>query len=205
MADPYRVLGIDPTASDEEVKNAYRNLARKYHPDNFASDATAKELAEERMKEINEAYDAINNQRKSNRSNFGGTGGYSSDTSSNREKYNTVREYINSGNIQGAQAVLQSIPMNERNAEWYYLYGCVSASMGRYFEAQNFFNKACSMDPGNAEYRSAFNNMQNAGGAFNGRNMQGGNVGCSGCDICSGLLCADCCCECMGGDLIPCC
>ena len=205
MADPYRVLGIDPTASDEEVKNAYHNLARKYHPDNFSNDATAKELAEERMKEINEAYNTITTNRKNNRTNFGGAGNTSNDYSSNREKYIAVREHINSGRIMEAQQILQTIPMTERNAEWYYLSGCVCASMGRYFDAQNFFTRACTLDPSNAEYRNALNNMQNVGGTFYNRTPGQNNAGCSGCDICSSLLCADCCCECMGGDLIPCC
>ena len=63
MTDPYKVLGVSPSATDEEVKDAYRKLAKKYHPDQYA-DSPLKDLADEKMKEINEAYDAITAQRK---------------------------------------------------------------------------------------------------------------------------------------------
>ena len=62
MNDPYSVLGVSPNASDEEIKKAYRELARKYHPDNYQNNPLA-DLAEEKMKEINEAYDMIQRQR----------------------------------------------------------------------------------------------------------------------------------------------
>ena len=57
MNDPYSVLGVDPSASDEEIKRVYRELARKYHPDNYQNNPLA-DLAEEKMKEVNAAYDA---------------------------------------------------------------------------------------------------------------------------------------------------
>ena len=63
MNDPYKVLNVSPSASDEEVKKAYRDLARKYHPDNYHDNPLA-DLAQEKMKEINEAYEEIQNQRK---------------------------------------------------------------------------------------------------------------------------------------------
>ena len=75
MTDPYTVLGVKPDASDEEVKRAYRELARKYHPDNYQNNPLA-DLAEEKMKEINEAYDQITKQRAGGGSS-GGYGGYS--------------------------------------------------------------------------------------------------------------------------------
>ena len=66
MRDPYQVLGVPSTATDEEVKKAYRDLARKYHPDNYHDNPLA-DLAQERMKEINEAYEAVQSQRKAAR------------------------------------------------------------------------------------------------------------------------------------------
>ena len=64
MNDPYKVLGVSPNATDEEIKSAYRNLAKKYHPDNYA-DSPLSSLASEKMKEINEAYDEITKARRS--------------------------------------------------------------------------------------------------------------------------------------------
>ena len=61
--DPYKVLGVTPQTSDDDVKRAYRELARKYHPDNYVNNPLA-DLAETRMKEINEAYDMIMNERR---------------------------------------------------------------------------------------------------------------------------------------------
>ena len=69
--DPYKVLGVNPTDSDETIKDAYRKLARKYHPDKYA-DGDLKELAEEKMKEINSAYEEIQKMRQSGGSSGGG-------------------------------------------------------------------------------------------------------------------------------------
>lgn len=206
MTDPYKILGVTRDSSDDEIKNAYRALARKYHPDNFADNETARSMAEEKMKEINEAYDSIQASRKRGSSSYGGAGNTTSDTSYNRASYITVREYINSGRISEAEKMLDSIDVNDRGAEWHFLMGCVYASKGWYFEAQNFFSKACAMDPANIEYRNALNNMRSGANSYNtgGYNTSQG-CGCSGCDICTSLLCADCLCECCGGDLIGCC
>ena len=73
MRDPYEVLGISPDASDDEIKRAYRELARKYHPDNYQNNPLS-DLAEEKMKEINEAYDAITKGRTGGGSAQGGYG-----------------------------------------------------------------------------------------------------------------------------------
>ena len=73
MNDPYKVLGVSPNASDEEVKKAYREMAKKYHPDQYANTPLA-DLAGEKMKEVNEAYDTIVKQRKAGSS--GQAGGY---------------------------------------------------------------------------------------------------------------------------------
>ena len=69
MRDPYEVLGVSRDASDEEVKKAYRKLAKQYHPDVNPGDKTA----EEKMKEINAAYDAIKNGTAAQ---YGSQGGY---------------------------------------------------------------------------------------------------------------------------------
>ena len=81
MKDPYKVLGVSPDASDDEIKKAYRALARKYHPDNYNGSDLA-DLAEEKMKEVNEAYDAVKKMREagqsySGQSSFSSSGSYS--------------------------------------------------------------------------------------------------------------------------------
>lgn len=217
MSDPYKVLGVSPSATDEEVKAAYRELAKKYHPDNYANSPLA-EFANEKMKEINEAYDTIVSQRRGGKSGqsyqqpggnpyqgYGyGYGGNPYRSSS----FSDVRNLIMANRIADAEQILNGVPMDGRNAEWYFLKGTVLYKRGWLEEASNHFSRACQMDPGNPEYRAAMNQVVNQrNGQYGGYNpnMQRGAGGCNSCDVCSSLICADCCCECMGGDLIACC
>lgn len=202
MTDPYKILGVNPSASDEEIKSAYRQLAKKYHPDNYVNNPL-KDLADEKMKEINEAYDLIVNQRRN------GTSHTSSDT---KTSYNTssanfsnVRRMIFNGNYTEAERLLDSAPLQSRNAEWNYLKGCIAQKKQYYTQAVSYLQRACYMDPTNNEYREAYNHLINAQNQYGGFNTTRTGGDCSACDLCSSLICADCCCECMGGDLIRCC
>lgn len=202
MTDPYKILGVSPYDTDEKIKSAYRDLAKKYHPDNY-NNGSESDIAEEKMKEINEAYDQIMAERRKKRS-----GNYSSYTSYNdaNNNYRDIRNMIMSGRISNAEQILDGIPIEQRNAEWHFLKGTIFYKKGWLEEAYNYFNKACNMDPQNSEYRSALNQINNQrSGFYGGYNPMASNRGCSGCDICTSLLCADCCCECMGGDFIRCC
>lgn len=201
MKDPYSVLGVNRNATDDEIKAAYRELARKYHPDNYA-DNPLSDLASEKMKEINDAYDAIMNNRKGRKSAGSDFGSDSGSTD-----YPDVRNYIRQNRLDDAQALLDGVPANRRNAEWYYLNGTVLYKRGWFDDAYSSFSTACNMDPGNAEYRNAYVQSQRYRGGFgnNYNRSAGSGSDCSACDICQGLICADCCCECMGGDLIRCC
>ena len=210
MNDPYKVLGVSPDASDDEIKKAYRALARKYHPDKYR-DSDLSDLASDKMKEVNAAYEEIKRQRESGGSSQSGNGGYQQSyagnkSSSNNPKYNEIRRCINTGNIAQAESLLNNIPIDERNAEWNFLMGCVCVRINNFVDAQRYFDIACSMDPYNQEYRNAQEQLRRrANGYGGGYNTGRSSGGCSGCDVCSGLLCADCCCECLGGDLISCC
>ncbi len=208
MNDPYKILGVDPSASDEEVKRAYRDLARKYHPDNYADNPLG-DLAEEKMKQINEAYDEITKMRQNGTpyggsggtsSSYGGSGGYGG-YGAQGSVYARIRQYIQAGNLSQAEVLLNSVP--DRNAEWYFLYGMVCRQKGMYDEAMRSIATAVNMDPNNMEYRQALAMMQRGGGMYRGSTATGG--GLTGCGLCGDLLCADTCCECMGGDLIRCC
>lgn len=201
MTDPYKVLGVSRSATDEEIKDAYRQLAKKYHPDQYA-ESPLKDLADEKMKEINEAYDAITAQRKG-----GYTGAQNSVHYNQNSGFNDVRSLIMSGRIADAEQILNGVPAERRSAEWYFLKGSVLYRRGWLEEAKDHFSRACQMDPGNGEYSAALNQAMNQrGGMYGGYNPNRSTGGeCNTCDMCSGLLMADCCCECMGGDLIPCC
>lgn len=220
MIDPYQVLGVSPSATDEQIKSAYRELARKYHPDNYVNNPLA-DLAQEKMKEINEAYDQIQRQRKQQQQSYSGqasanrgysNAGYSRQSYSGqgRSQFADIRQLLNSNRLSEAEELLEGIPQQRRDAEWYYLRGRVFYVHGWLDQAYSYYTRAVQMNPGNAEYQTALNQLmwqrntgRPSGGYGDYRNVQSG--GMSGCDMCSGLICADCCCECMGGDLISCC
>lgn len=220
MTDPYQVLGVSPSATDEQIKSAYRELARKYHPDNYVNNPLA-DLAQEKMKEINEAYDQIQRQRKQQQQSYSGqasanrgysNAGYSRQSYSGqgRSQFADIRQLLNSNHLSEAEELLEGIPQQRRDAEWYYLRGRVFYVHGWLDQAYSYYTRAVQMNPGNTEYQTALNQLmwqrntgRPSGGYGDYRNVQSG--GMSGCDMCSGLICADCCCECMGGDLISCC
>lgn len=206
--DPYKVLGVDKTATDDEIKSAYRELAKKYHPDNYVGSPLA-DLAQEKMKEINEAYDKINRQRQQEKQRaenaFGDDGSFSGNTynsSYDAGRFADIRQLIDERNFYEADVRLNAVEPAFRNAEWYYLKGLVFAARGWYFEASRNFSAASEMDPDNPEYKQATEKMKESA---RGYTRDGDVGGCNVCDVCSTLVCADCLCEACGGDLIRCC
>ena len=197
MKDPYEVLGVSKDASPEEIKRAYRKLAKQYHPDNYVNNPLS-DLAEEKFKEINEAYEALTNESASQ--NYSGSYRYGGGSSSG--EFAQVRSMINTGNLSEAEAILDR--MQNRTAEWFFLKGSVFMQRGWHTQGLNFIRQAVNMDPSNHEYRSVLSNYTMRTNQYKnvGTSMGGGY---SPCECCQGLLCADCCCECMGGDLISCC
>ncbi len=207
MKTPYQILGVAPDASDEEVKKAYRDLARKYHPDKYR-DSDLADLAGEKMKEINAAYEEIQKMRSNKGSSNGTYGSYNGNPSSSGNagtEFGQIRMMINSNQILQAEQLLRSMPANKQNAEWHFLMGCVLYKRGYFLDAQRMFDRACGMDPNNAEYRAAKEQMQANASTYGGGYRTARSDSDVFCNICSSLMCADCCCECMGGDLISCC
>lgn len=195
MTDPYSILGVSSTASDDEIKRAYRELARKYHPDNYQNNPLA-DLAEEKMKEVNEAYDEINRMRSGGGS---GAGAYQSQSaygyqqqrqsaSSASPLYNRVRQAINGGDINGAEQLLRQAP--SQDAEWHFLSGCIAYRRGWLDEARQQYQIACNAEPGNMEYRQALNMMAQGGQAY----RPYGAGGMSSADCCTTMLCMNCLC-----------
>ena len=197
MNDPYKTLGVSHDATDDEIKKAYRELAKKYHPDNYQNTPLS-DLAEEKMKEINEAYDTILRQRQN------GGGGQSQGSYST--SYPNIRRMINEGRFSEAELNLDAVNASSREAEWHYLKAVILLRRGWIYDALNHVDTACTMDPSNEEYRQLKTNLQRSANSY-GRGYAPNQSGsdCSGCDICTSLLCADCLCECCGGDLIRCC
>ena len=224
--DPYSILGVSKNASDDEVKNAYRALARKYHPDNFGEDAALRELANEKMQEINWAYDEIQRMKESGKSTYSGDGTYyqgagngaSSGANQNfSQVYAPIREDINAHRFTDAERKLMAIALPERVAEWHYLMSLVLMSRKMSGDAMRELEIACNMDPSNYEYQKAkemFNSNAGTYGntyygsttdSYNRRHYDRRQNSDDACNCCANLLCLDCLCECMGGDFIACC
>jgi curved DNA-binding protein CbpA len=207
MTDPYKVLGVSRDATDDEIKKAYRELAKKYHPDNYAGTPLA-ELAGEKMKEINEAYSDIQRIRAQGGESRGASeqthSGGSTYTGENAEGFRRIREYINAGRFADADYILNSLPAIARNAEWNFLKGCVLAQKNWFYDAQRYFETACYMAPDNQEYRAALNNIRAKANSYGTGYRTVNREGSSICGICAGLACAELCCDCCGGDCIRC-
>lgn len=148
--NPYEVLGLKPGASQEEIKKAYRNLIKQYHPDQYG-DNPLKDLAEEKMREINTAYDMLTKNSGSSYSNASAnTNSYSNNTN---DSYilSEIRRLIQSRNFAEAERKLNSI--QNRNAEWNFLYGVVLTNKGWFDAGLKHIQLAVNMDPNNFEYR----------------------------------------------------
>ena len=211
MKDPYSILGVSRDASDEEIKAAYRNLVRKYHPDNYDDKNPLKELANDKMQEINEAYDEI--QRLRAESAGESTGAESSYEyyydSSSSGIFKEIRQDINKRRFQDAEKKLFSVPNSDRGAEWHYLSSVLLMQRGRVNDAIRELEIACTLDPANLEYQRAkemFNNSAQGYGStyYGSAGAPRRSSSADACDCCANLVCLDCLCECMGGDLIRC-
>lgn len=203
MRNPYEVLEIKEGASKEEIKRAYKEMVKKYHPDQYGNNPL-RDLAEDKLREVNEAYDQLmkntsdvpNYKENSYRDNNSGN-------NTNYGAYGEIRMDLQNGNLRAAEDKLNRITV--RDAEWNFLMGLVNLRKGWYDNAYNYIVNACNLDPHNSEYRQTLNNLQNRNTSYRqtyyGRNGRDADL----CNICTTLWCADSLCECCGGDLIDCC
>ena len=188
--NPYEVLGVSENATDEEIKKAYKELVKKYHPDKYHDNPLA-DLAEEKLQEINEAYDMLRKGRGRSGGSTGSTGyGATPD-------YMQVRRYLDANNLSAAEAMLNGT--NDRSAEWFFLSGMLSYKKGWYDDAMNKLRTAADMEPGNVEYSRIYGQMMSMGNQYQnqayGRGYGNSNDMC--CQALQCYICADCCCDCI--------
>ncbi len=201
MDDPYKVLGVSPDASDQEIKQAYRKLVKQYHPDRNPGDP----VAAKKMQEINAAYEQIKNPEKAGPSGGGGSGSYRGyggydpfggygpfggyqQTYRQEEQgdpyLRSAYQYIVYGRYQEALNVLSSI--QDRSARWYYLSALANDGLGNQITAMEHIRRAVSMEPDNVEYLQALRQMENGEAAY--RRQAGSYRGFSnGSSICPSL------------------
>ena len=189
--DPYKVLGVSPDATDEEIKRAYRKLAKQYHPDLNPGD----QEAAKKMQQINAAYEQIKDpdkartQSRQGQSGYGGYGydpfgggwqqGYSRSEQTGNQYQQAAWRYIQYGRYREALNALNAD--SEKNARWYYLSSLANDALGNQVTALEHIRRAVSMDPDNAEYLQTLEQIQNGGAAyrqqaghFRGFSMPGG-------------------------------
>ena len=181
--DPYKVLGVSPDASDEEIKKAYRKLAMQYHPDRNPGD----EAAAKKMQQINEAYDQIKNPEKARRpgqGSYGGYGGYQYGgyTQQTGGQGDTAQQaaahYIRFGRYREAINALEG--SKKRDAYWYYLSALANDGLGNQVTALEHIRRAVSMEPSNPRYLQVLREIEDGGstyrqsaGNFRGFSMRG--------------------------------
>jgi len=194
MNNPYKVLGINDNATQEEIRAAYLKLVKKYHPDRY-TDPDLKEVANEKLVEINEAYEILTKKPSGTASrgpgsSYGSYGGaYSGSGGSysgpNASEFARIRAFLSQNNLQAAKAVLDSISI--RNAEWYYLYGVIYLRQGWYDKAREYLTIAYQQEPGNAEYASAYNTIRQTANPYTRSATY--SSGCNPCSLCASAMC----------------
>lgn len=220
--DPYQVLGVSRNASEDEIKKAYRNLSRKYHPDSNINNPN-KEQIEEKFKQVQQAYQAIMNERQGKGGtygsggasggygDFGGFGGYGgfggfggygranqggSYESEDDVRMRAAENYVRSGSYREALNVLNSL--SNRNGRWYYLSAIANAGMGNNVTALEHARTAVSKEPNNMQYRNLLQQLESGGSWYREMGSDYGDVftmdGSACTRMCFGMMLCNLCC-----------
>jgi len=214
MIDPYRVLEVSKSATDEEIKKAYRRLSRKYHPDTNINNPN-KDEAEMKFKEVQQAYDQIMKEREYGSSysqgnqqygsggfgSFGNFQGYGYQQENRRQespRMQAVRNYIHSGHFTEALHVLSEMSEADRDGDWYFCSAMANTGVGNHILAMDHARRAVELEPDNIQYRNFLSQLESGGnwyqnmGEFYG-NPVGSMRNCCMEVICFNLFCSCCC------------
>lgn len=222
MTDPYRVLGLTSSASEEEIKKAYRTLCKQYHPDIHAGKPDEKE-AEKRFLEVQSAYQEIMRIRQGRgtsseanntynpyrpyggfwNSAYGpGYGGYDYGRQTQDDESSEIRAakvYIDAGYFNEAVKALSGIPMERRDARWYFLNALAQSGLRNTAQALEYARQAAKMDPGNVQYQQLYAELQSGSYRYAAEGQRYGRNISMWQTPCCGLALANLCCLCMGG------
>ncbi len=230
MRDPYEVLGVSRSATEEEIKKAYKSLSRKYHPDANINNPR-KEEAEEKFKEIQQAYQQVMKERTEGYSyqggsgggNYGGFGGfdgwdfggfgsfrgfYGNGGGTGYEEDGHLRaagNYIRNGYYKEARTVLDGMEGNTRSARWYYYSALAHAGLGNQVSALEHARRAAALEPDNRDYSNLVYQFENGGTWYRQRQRTYSQPYMSGDGLCMKLCIANLICNiCCGGGGLCC-
>ena len=193
VQDPYKVLGVSRDASDDEIKKAYRELTKKYHPDLNPGDPEA----EKKMHEINAAYDQI----KSGNAQPSYAQGGAQYQQTERSEYTAAKNFIRNGMYREAMNALSGVPTAERDAKWYYLSAGANMYLGNRVSALENAKRAVEMEPNNQEYRLLLQQLQSGGDFYDSYTTRRYHNGIDPGRLCCTMLALQCMC---GNAGIPC-
>ncbi len=221
MTDPYQVLGVTRSASDEEIKKAYRSLSRKYHPDANVNNPR-KDEAEEKFKQVQQAYDQIMKEKQQGTSGsyagngagartgsyqegpFGGFSGtyyygnntYRSQSRAESPKLQAAARYLQNQCYSEAINVLNTIPFSERSGQWYYYSAVASEGIGDTATAIKYIHRALELEPSNMEYRQFMQHLEFGGQWYSNMSQNYDRPYSNYSSFCLDLLCAQALCTC---------
>lgn len=195
--DPYKVLGVSPNASDEEIKKAYRTLSKKYHPDLNPGD----EAAAQKMREVNAAYDMI--QKGNTAQSYSGYN-YNYSRQEENQLYRAAMNYMMNGRYMEALNVLNSVDVQQRDGQWYYLHAGANMYLGNKVAALEDAQRACEIDPGNSEYRRFYEQLKMGGVSYDNYTVRY-NSGLGADRLCLTLCALNACSGFMCGTPVFCC
>lgn len=233
MTDPYQVLGVAPTATDDEVKKAYRSLCKRYHPDANVGKPDAAQ-AEKKFMEVQQAYEEIMHRRQGGGaragsgyngaqqqqrpSGYGGYnqqddpfasffGGYGYGQQQQQDadiEMRAAKNYIDTGHYAEALNALNSMPASRRGARWYYLSALAQSGLHNNAQAMEYARQAVSMEPGNALYQQLLSQLQGGGTWYGERGTSYGRQSYGQPNLCCTFLALQMLCSCCSGGRMIC-
>ncbi len=219
--DPFMILGVQDSVSQDELYEAYREARKQWEGKRFQPGEEGT-YACERLDEIEEAFRDAKDIIRARTVTAESVKAEILEPVSG-DSYAEIETLLKDKNFVEASSRLDKIKI--RDARWHYLTSILCVGENRMQDAYGHLKTATVIEPENTTYSEALKRMQEKIGgpqtqgfyAYRDDNVNENrrsyrddgydnrNRGMSPCDCCQGLICADCCCECMGGDLISCC
>ena len=210
--NPFVILGVDKNATQSEILEAYKQK-RAYYQAHVFDEGESGAQAASMLNQLDDAYQQAMEMAVES----------ATVTGEGESAYEQVKQAIRSKDIETAQKLLDD--MSYRGAEWHYYQSVVFYEKNWLNDTKKQLEIALQMEPQNEKYQRALDNLEKkidgsrpydkegAQGVYNADSTQtdrtytqrDGAVADGLCTACQALWCADCCCECMGGDLIRCC